>query len=157
MKLLLLVSRLPEFKSFEELELPKHSKVKRQSSASNSPELEQQPDVTVAEWKNRPTQDILQKLQVRSMPLQGARGRPRLPLVLSEEVAVQRWVAHRLSVPRAGVGCGSPGLREHGWPTDAHRKGMSGLCGAFKGCVGRYRRCVGAVAPGPPDASAVTA
>ncbi|KAM7058007.1 phosphorylase b kinase regulatory subunit beta isoform 4-T4 [Molossus nigricans] len=55
--------QIPEFKSFEELELPKHSKVKRQSSASNSPELEQQPDVTVAEWKNRPTQDILRKLQ----------------------------------------------------------------------------------------------
>ncbi|XP_036130092.1 phosphorylase b kinase regulatory subunit beta isoform X9 [Molossus molossus] len=55
--------QLPEFKSFEELELPKHSKVKRQSSASNSPELEQQPDVTVAEWKNRPTQDVLRKLQ----------------------------------------------------------------------------------------------
>nr|KAF6411292.1 phosphorylase kinase regulatory subunit beta [Rousettus aegyptiacus] len=55
---------LPEFKSFEELELPKHSKVKRQSSASNSPELEQQPDVTMAEWKSRPTHEILQKLQV---------------------------------------------------------------------------------------------
>ncbi|ELK15354.1 Phosphorylase b kinase regulatory subunit beta [Pteropus alecto] len=54
---------LPEFKSFEELELPKHSKVKRQSSASNSPELEQQPDVTMAEWKSRPTHEILQKLQ----------------------------------------------------------------------------------------------
>ncbi|KAF6078972.1 phosphorylase kinase regulatory subunit beta [Phyllostomus discolor] len=54
---------LPEFKSFEELELPKHSKVKRQSSASSAPELERQPEVTVAEWKNRPTQDILQKLQ----------------------------------------------------------------------------------------------
>lgn len=58
------ISRLPEFKSFEELELPKHSKVKRQSSASNSPELEQQPDVTMAEWKSRPTHEILQKLQV---------------------------------------------------------------------------------------------
>ncbi|XP_036922274.1 phosphorylase b kinase regulatory subunit beta isoform X1 [Sturnira hondurensis] len=54
---------LPEFKSFEELELPKHSMVKRQSSASSAPELEQQPEVTAAEWRNRPTQDILQKLQ----------------------------------------------------------------------------------------------
>ncbi|XP_019587424.1 phosphorylase b kinase regulatory subunit beta isoform X2 [Rhinolophus sinicus] len=53
---------LPEFKSFEERQLPKHSKVKRQSSASSTPELEQQPDVTITEWKNRPTRDILQKL-----------------------------------------------------------------------------------------------
>ena len=68
-----MVSRLPEFKSFEELELPKHSKVKRQSSTSNDPELERQPDVTVAEWKNRPTQDILQKLQVRRALVWGGR------------------------------------------------------------------------------------
>ncbi|XP_037000754.2 phosphorylase b kinase regulatory subunit beta isoform X3 [Artibeus jamaicensis] len=54
---------LPEFKSFEELELPKHSMVKRQSSASSAAELEQPPEVTAAEWRNRPTQDILQKLQ----------------------------------------------------------------------------------------------
>nr|XP_023411445.1 phosphorylase b kinase regulatory subunit beta isoform X4 [Loxodonta africana] len=53
---------LPEFKSFEELELPKHSKVKRQSSTSSSPELEQQPDVTITEWRNKPTHEILQKL-----------------------------------------------------------------------------------------------
>lgn len=69
---LLFISRLPEFKSFEELQLPKHSKVKRQSSASSAPELEQQPDVTVAEWKNRPTQDILQKLHVRALRFRGA-------------------------------------------------------------------------------------
>ncbi|XP_027982808.1 phosphorylase b kinase regulatory subunit beta isoform X2 [Eptesicus fuscus] len=54
---------LPEFKSFEELELPKHSKVKRQSSASQATELELQPDVSLAEWRARPTQDILQKLE----------------------------------------------------------------------------------------------
>uniref|UniRef100_A0A673VRY9 Phosphorylase b kinase regulatory subunit n=1 Tax=Suricata suricatta TaxID=37032 RepID=A0A673VRY9_SURSU len=53
---------LPEFKSFEELELPKHSKVKRQSSTPSAPELEQQPDVAITEWKNRPTHEILQKL-----------------------------------------------------------------------------------------------
>ena len=53
---------LPEFKSFEELEVPKHSKVKRQSSTSNAPEQEQQPDVTITEWKNKPTHEILQKL-----------------------------------------------------------------------------------------------
>lgn len=32
------MKKLPEFKSFEELEVPKHSKVKRQSSISNAPE-----------------------------------------------------------------------------------------------------------------------
>ncbi|XP_059855123.1 phosphorylase b kinase regulatory subunit beta isoform X3 [Delphinus delphis] len=53
---------LPEFKSFEELELPKHSKVKRQSSTSNASEEEQEPDVTITEWKNKPTHEILQKL-----------------------------------------------------------------------------------------------
>ncbi|KAJ6665975.1 hypothetical protein lerEdw1_000879 [Lerista edwardsae] len=52
----------PEFKSFEELELPKHSKVKRQTSTPNVTELEQQPDINVNDWKNRPTYEILQKL-----------------------------------------------------------------------------------------------
>lgn len=74
------IFRLPEFKSFEELELPKHSKVKRQSSASNSPELEQQPDVTMAEWKSRPTHEILQKLQASTTrppgPERGGRAGP---------------------------------------------------------------------------------
>lgn len=67
LKLFLLISRLPEFKSFEELELPKHSKVKRQSSTPSTPELEQQPDVAITEWKNKPTHEILQKLNVRKM------------------------------------------------------------------------------------------
>ncbi|XP_045149554.1 phosphorylase b kinase regulatory subunit beta isoform X3 [Echinops telfairi] len=53
---------VPEFKSFEELELPKHSKVKRQSSTPSAPELEQQPDVTITEWRNKPSHEILQKL-----------------------------------------------------------------------------------------------
>ncbi|XP_072488237.1 phosphorylase b kinase regulatory subunit beta isoform X3 [Notamacropus eugenii] len=53
---------LPEFKSFEELEPPKHSKVKRQASTPNAPELEQQPDISVVEWKNKSTHEILQKL-----------------------------------------------------------------------------------------------
>ncbi|XP_007536744.1 phosphorylase b kinase regulatory subunit beta isoform X4 [Erinaceus europaeus] len=53
---------IPEFKSFEELKLPKHSKVKRQSSTPNAPELEEQPDIAVTEWKNKPTHEILQKL-----------------------------------------------------------------------------------------------
>uniref|UniRef100_A0A8C0WJ40 Phosphorylase b kinase regulatory subunit n=1 Tax=Castor canadensis TaxID=51338 RepID=A0A8C0WJ40_CASCN len=53
---------LPEFKSFEELEFPKHSKVKRQSSTPDAPELKQQPDIRITEWKNKSTNEILQKL-----------------------------------------------------------------------------------------------
>ncbi|MEE6500617.1 hypothetical protein FKM82_003853 [Ascaphus truei] len=53
---------LPEFKSFEELELPKHSKVKRQSSTPNASVLEQQPDIAIGDWKHKPTYEILQKL-----------------------------------------------------------------------------------------------
>ncbi|XP_078525491.1 phosphorylase b kinase regulatory subunit beta isoform X1 [Lissotriton helveticus] len=53
---------LPEFKSFEELELPKHSKVKRQTSTPNASELEQQPEINIIDWKNRSTFEILQKL-----------------------------------------------------------------------------------------------
>ncbi|KAL8194928.1 UNVERIFIED_CONTAM: hypothetical protein K2H54_039962 [Gekko kuhli] len=52
----------PEFKSFEELDLPKHSKVKRQTSTPNVTELEQQPDINVNDWKNKSTYEILQKL-----------------------------------------------------------------------------------------------
>ncbi|XP_036043530.1 phosphorylase b kinase regulatory subunit beta [Onychomys torridus] len=54
--------KLPEFKSFEELEFPKHSKVKRQSSTVDAPELKQEPDITITEWRNKPTHEILQKL-----------------------------------------------------------------------------------------------
>lgn len=56
--------RPPEFKSFEELELPKHSKVKRQTSTPNATELEQQPDINHSDWKNKPMHEILQKLNV---------------------------------------------------------------------------------------------
>jgi phosphorylase kinase alpha/beta subunit len=63
----LFFSRLPEFKSFEELEFPKHSKVKRQSSTPDAPELKQQPDIRITEWKNKSTNEILQKLNVRKM------------------------------------------------------------------------------------------
>ncbi|KAM6300583.1 phosphorylase b kinase regulatory subunit beta isoform 1-T1 [Aegotheles albertisi] len=52
----------PIFKSLEELDLPKHSKVKRQSSTPNASELEQQPDVNINDWKNKSTYEILQKL-----------------------------------------------------------------------------------------------
>ncbi|XP_072320630.1 phosphorylase b kinase regulatory subunit beta isoform X1 [Eucyclogobius newberryi] len=52
---------IPEFKSFEELELPKHSKVKRQTSTPNASDLEQQPEISVEEWIHKPTHDILQK------------------------------------------------------------------------------------------------
>ncbi|XP_053557941.1 phosphorylase b kinase regulatory subunit beta isoform X1 [Bombina bombina] len=52
---------IPEFRSFEELEVPKHSKVNRQSSIPAA-ELEQEPEVSSIEWKNKPTYEILQKL-----------------------------------------------------------------------------------------------
>ncbi|NXX82330.1 KPBB kinase, partial [Urocolius indicus] len=52
----------PIFKSLEELDLPKHSKVKRQSSTPNASELEQQPDVNINDWQNKSTYEILQKL-----------------------------------------------------------------------------------------------
>ncbi|XP_020797072.1 phosphorylase b kinase regulatory subunit beta isoform X2 [Boleophthalmus pectinirostris] len=54
-------AEIPEFKSFEELELPKHSKVKRQTSTPNVSDLEQQPEISVEEWIHRPTHEILQK------------------------------------------------------------------------------------------------
>ncbi|XP_038123263.1 phosphorylase b kinase regulatory subunit beta isoform X2 [Cyprinodon tularosa] len=54
-------AEIPEFKSFEELELPKHSKVKRQTSTPNASDLEQQPEISVEEWQNKPTYEILQK------------------------------------------------------------------------------------------------
>uniref|UniRef100_A0AAY5ESE3 Phosphorylase b kinase regulatory subunit n=1 Tax=Electrophorus electricus TaxID=8005 RepID=A0AAY5ESE3_ELEEL len=49
------------FKSFEELELPKHSRVKRQTSTPNASDLEQQPEIDVDEWYPKPTHQILQK------------------------------------------------------------------------------------------------
>ncbi|XP_042653524.1 phosphorylase b kinase regulatory subunit beta isoform X4 [Tyto alba] len=52
----------PVFKSLEELDLPKHSKVKRQSSTPNASELEQQPEININEWKNKSSYEILQKL-----------------------------------------------------------------------------------------------
>ncbi|XP_071752313.1 phosphorylase b kinase regulatory subunit beta isoform X2 [Centroberyx gerrardi] len=54
-------AEIPEFKSFEELELPKHSKVKRQTSTPNASDLEQQPEINVEEWRQRPTYEIIQK------------------------------------------------------------------------------------------------
>uniref|UniRef100_H3C363 Phosphorylase b kinase regulatory subunit n=1 Tax=Tetraodon nigroviridis TaxID=99883 RepID=H3C363_TETNG len=56
-----MVLRIPEFKSFEELELPKHSKVKRQMSTPNASDLEQQPEISEEEWLHKPTQEIIQK------------------------------------------------------------------------------------------------
>lgn len=58
------VNRIPEFKSFEELELPKHSKVKRQTSTPNVSDLEQQPEINVEEWQNKSTNEIIQKFHV---------------------------------------------------------------------------------------------
>ncbi|KAM7423631.1 hypothetical protein PAMA_000130 [Pampus argenteus] len=54
-------AEIPEFRSFEELELPKHSKVKRQMSTPNASELEQQPEISVKEWQDKPTHEIIQK------------------------------------------------------------------------------------------------
>ncbi|XP_039650522.1 phosphorylase b kinase regulatory subunit beta isoform X2 [Perca fluviatilis] len=54
-------AEIPEFKSFEELELPKHSKVKRQTSTPNASDLEQQPEINVDEWLQKPTNEIIQK------------------------------------------------------------------------------------------------
>ncbi|XP_071345286.1 phosphorylase b kinase regulatory subunit beta isoform X1 [Trachinotus anak] len=54
-------AEISEFKSFEELELPKHSKVKRQTSTPNASDLEQQPEISVEEWLHKPTQEIIQK------------------------------------------------------------------------------------------------
>lgn len=62
-----LFCRTPVFKSLEELDLPKHSKVKRQSSTPKASELEQQPDININDWKNKSTYEILQKLDVRSL------------------------------------------------------------------------------------------
>ncbi|XP_040919872.1 phosphorylase b kinase regulatory subunit beta isoform X3 [Toxotes jaculatrix] len=54
-------AEITEFKSFEELELPKHSKVKRQTSTPNASDLEQQPEISVEEWLHKPTNEIIQK------------------------------------------------------------------------------------------------
>ncbi|KAI2662494.1 Phosphorylase b kinase regulatory subunit beta [Labeo rohita] len=54
-------AEIPEFKSFEELELPKHSKVKRQTSTPNASDLEQQPEINIEEWSYKSTFEILQK------------------------------------------------------------------------------------------------
>ncbi|XP_030620488.1 phosphorylase b kinase regulatory subunit beta isoform X1 [Chanos chanos] len=54
-------AEIPEFKSFEELELPKHSKVKRQTSTPNVSDLEQQPEIDIQKWIHKPTEEILQK------------------------------------------------------------------------------------------------
>nr|XP_019935326.1 PREDICTED: phosphorylase b kinase regulatory subunit beta [Paralichthys olivaceus] len=54
-------AEISEFKSFEELELPKHSKVKRQMSTPNASELEQQPEISVEEWLDKPTHEIIKK------------------------------------------------------------------------------------------------
>ncbi|XP_072527709.1 phosphorylase b kinase regulatory subunit beta isoform X2 [Salminus brasiliensis] len=54
-------AEIPEFKSFEELEMPKHSKVKRQTSTPNVSDLEQQPEINIQEWYHKPTHEIMQK------------------------------------------------------------------------------------------------
>lgn len=132
----LLNSRLPEFKSFEELELPKHSKVKRQSSTTSAPEVEQQSDVVIAEWKNKPTHEILQKLNVRKMQFphgpewgwqsRNSQGQAIFLFVLSEKIAVNLEV-DGLSICRAVMRGGSHGLTlawmSYGWLRSADELG----------------------------------
>lgn len=44
--------------------MPKHSKVKRQTSTPNASDLEQQPEINVEEWLHKSTSEILQKFNV---------------------------------------------------------------------------------------------
>ncbi|XP_048402628.1 phosphorylase b kinase regulatory subunit beta isoform X1 [Stegostoma tigrinum] len=53
---------IPQFVSFEELECPKHSKVKRQSSVANPMDNKQQPEISLHDWMFAPTMEILEKL-----------------------------------------------------------------------------------------------
>ncbi|KAJ8249417.1 hypothetical protein GJAV_G00234600 [Gymnothorax javanicus] len=55
------VDEIPEFQCFAELELPRHSKVKRQSSTPNVSDLEQRPDIDMEEWAQKSTSEIVQK------------------------------------------------------------------------------------------------
>uniref|UniRef100_UPI00398EA37D phosphorylase b kinase regulatory subunit beta isoform X1 n=1 Tax=Pristiophorus japonicus TaxID=55135 RepID=UPI00398EA37D len=53
---------IPQFVSFEELEFPKHSRVKRQTSIAGPTDLLQQPEINLNDWIYAHTMDILQKL-----------------------------------------------------------------------------------------------
>jgi phosphorylase kinase alpha/beta subunit len=44
--------------------MPKHSKVKRQTSTPNASNLEQQPEIDIEEWKHKSTNEIMQKFYV---------------------------------------------------------------------------------------------
>lgn len=44
--------------------MPKHSKVKRQTSTPNASDLEQQPEINIEEWFHKPTYEIIQKFNV---------------------------------------------------------------------------------------------
>lgn len=61
--------RITEFRGFEELDLPKHSKVKRQMSTPNASDLEQQPEIVVDEWLDKSNHEIMQKFHVSSSSL----------------------------------------------------------------------------------------
>uniref|UniRef100_A0A3P8VKE5 Phosphorylase b kinase regulatory subunit n=1 Tax=Cynoglossus semilaevis TaxID=244447 RepID=A0A3P8VKE5_CYNSE len=54
-------AEITEFRGFEELDLPKHSKVKRQMSTPNASDLEQQPEIVVDEWLDKSNHEIMQK------------------------------------------------------------------------------------------------
>ncbi|XP_078462665.1 phosphorylase b kinase regulatory subunit beta isoform X2 [Lampetra fluviatilis] len=53
---------VPEFQRLEELSVPKHLRVKRQSSTPSASEMEQQADLSPAEWAATDTAHILMKL-----------------------------------------------------------------------------------------------
>ncbi|XP_072374293.1 phosphorylase b kinase regulatory subunit beta isoform X1 [Scyliorhinus torazame] len=53
---------IPQFMGFEELEFPKHSKVKRQSSITTATDHEKQPEINLSDWMSASTLEILQKL-----------------------------------------------------------------------------------------------
>ncbi|XP_067854028.1 phosphorylase b kinase regulatory subunit beta isoform X2 [Heptranchias perlo] len=53
---------IPQFVSLEELEFPKHSKVKRQSSVLVVTDPVEQSEIKLNDWRHLPTLEILQKL-----------------------------------------------------------------------------------------------
>lgn len=51
--------------------MPKHSKVKRQTSTPNASNLEQQPEIDIEEWKHKSTNEIMQKFYVSTASILG--------------------------------------------------------------------------------------
>uniref|UniRef100_A0A8C5BY15 Phosphorylase b kinase regulatory subunit n=1 Tax=Gadus morhua TaxID=8049 RepID=A0A8C5BY15_GADMO len=84
-------AEIPEFQALEELALPKHSKVKRQSSTPNASDLEQQPEVDAHEWNHRPTHEIMLKLLIcRPTATQSFSGRPEIRVLFMCSVTLSQ-------------------------------------------------------------------